>query len=91
MRPNERIKEAQRVLEAEATAIFESSKKIDYNFSECVDLIIKCEGTLIISGVGKSGNIGKKNNFYTCFIRDSINFFTPYRRFSRGYRNIKKK
>ena len=60
MRPNERIKEAQRVLEAEATAIFESSKKIDYNFSECVDLIIKCEGTLIISGVGKSGNIGKK-------------------------------
>ncbi len=60
MRPDERIKEAQRVLEAEASAIFASSKKIDINFSKCVDLIIECKGTLIISGIGKSGNIGKK-------------------------------
>ena len=60
MRPIERIKEAHRVLEAEASAIFASSKKIDSNFSKCVDLIINCEGTLIISGIGKSGNIGKK-------------------------------
>ena len=37
MKPNERIKEAQRVLEAEAKAIFASSKKIDLNFSKSVD------------------------------------------------------
>ena len=60
MRPNERIKEAQRVLEAEAKAIFASSKKIDLNFSKCVDLIINCKGTVVISGIGKSGNIGRK-------------------------------
>ena len=60
MRPNERIKEAQRVLEAEAKAIFASSKKIGLNFSKCVDLVIDCRGTVVISGIGKSGNIGKK-------------------------------
>ena len=60
MRPSERIKEAQRVLEAEAKAIFASSKKISLNFSKCIDLIIDCKGTVVISGIGKSGNIGKK-------------------------------
>jgi len=60
MRPTERIKEAQRVLEAEARAIFASSKKISLNFSKCIDLIIECKGTVVISGIGKSGNIGKK-------------------------------
>jgi len=60
MRPTERIKEAQRVLEAEARAIFASSKKISLNFSKCIDLIIACKGTVVISGIGKSGNIGKK-------------------------------
>ena len=60
MRPTDRIKEAQRVLEAEAKAIFASSKKIGLNFSECVDLIINCKGKVVISGIGKSGNIGRK-------------------------------
>ena len=60
MRPIERIKEAQRVLESEAKAIFASSKKIGLDFSKCVDLIIDCKGTVVISGIGKSGNIGRK-------------------------------
>ena len=60
MMPTERIKEAKRVLQAEAEAIFASSKKIGLNFSICVDLIIDCKGTVVISGIGKSGNIGKK-------------------------------
>ena len=51
MEPNERIEEAKRVLEAEAKAIFASSKKLDLNFSKCIDLIIGCEGIfgLIVS------------------------------------------
>ena len=60
MKPNERIKEAKKVLEVEAKAIFDSSSNIDLNFSKCVDLIIDCKGTIVISGIGKSGNIGKK-------------------------------
>ena len=53
-------KKAQKVLEAEAKAIFASSRKIDSNFSKCVDLIINCKGTVVISGIGKSGIIGQK-------------------------------
>ena len=60
MKPTERIKEAQRVLEAEAKAIYASSKNIGLNFSKCVDLIIDCKGKVVISGIGKSGNIGRK-------------------------------
>ena len=60
MKPNERIKEAKKVLEVEAKAIFDSAANIDLNFSKCVDLIIGCQGTIVISGIGKSGNIGKK-------------------------------
>ena len=60
MRPTDRIKEAQKVLQAEAKAIFASSKKIGLNFSECIDLIIDCKGKVVISGIGKSGNIGRK-------------------------------
>ena len=60
MRQNDRIKEAQKVLELEANAIFASSKKISLSFSKCVDLIIDCKGKVVISGIGKSGSIGKK-------------------------------
>ena len=60
MRPIERIKEAQKVLDSEASAIFSTSKKIGLNFSQCIDLIVNCKGTVIISGIGKSGSIGKK-------------------------------
>ena len=60
MGPKERISEAKRVLELEAEAIFNASKNLDLNFSNCVDLIINCKGTIVISGLGKSGNIGKK-------------------------------
>ena len=60
MRLEERVAEAKKVLEAEAKAIFASSEKVDSKFSKCVDLIINCKGTVVVSGIGKSGNIGKK-------------------------------
>ena len=60
MLANERIKRAKILLELESEAIFETAKKLDSNFSKCVDLIINCKGTLVISGLGKSGSIGKK-------------------------------
>ena len=56
----ERILEAKRVLEAEGNAIFSTANKLDLNFSICVDLIINCKGKIVISGIGKSGNIGRK-------------------------------
>ena len=60
MLAKERINKAKILLELESGAISESAKKLDLNFSKCVDLMINCKGTLVISGLGKSGSIGKK-------------------------------
>ena len=44
--------------EAEAVALLE--KKIDENFVRAVELILKSKGRVIVTGIGKSGIIGKK-------------------------------
>ena len=54
------IEEARRVLRIEAQAILDLAEKINANFKTAVDLIINCKGKLIVTGVGKSGLIGRK-------------------------------
>jgi arabinose-5-phosphate isomerase len=54
------IKKGREVLNTEASAIRNLSKGLDQNFIKAVNLIIKLEGKLILSGVGKSGNIAGK-------------------------------
>ena len=54
------IKKGREVLNTEAGAIKKLSKDLDQNFIKAVNLIIKLEGKLILSGVGKSGNIASK-------------------------------
>ncbi|MDA9659644.1 KpsF/GutQ family sugar-phosphate isomerase [Alphaproteobacteria bacterium] len=54
------IKKGKEVLNIEASAIKNLSKGLDENFIKAVNLIIKLEGKLILSGVGKSGNIASK-------------------------------
>ena len=54
------IKKGKEVLNIEASAIRNLSKGLDENFIKAVNLITKHEGKLILSGVGKSGNIANK-------------------------------
>lgn len=54
------IKTGKTVLKIEANAISKLSKKLDNEFYKAVNLIISLKGKLIISGVGKSGNIAAK-------------------------------
>src|SRR4030066_896591 len=54
------IKRATEVLKIEAQSILNLIDKIDSNFSQAVDLIYKSKGRVIITGIGKSGLIGKK-------------------------------
>jgi arabinose-5-phosphate isomerase len=49
-----------RVIEMEASAIKALSDQIGPNFELAVNLIRSCKGKVIITGVGKSGHIGKK-------------------------------
>jgi len=54
------LKKAKEVLQIEARAILELSKKLNNNFLKAVDVIIKCKGRVIVTGMGKTGIIGRK-------------------------------
>ncbi len=54
------VRSARRVLQTEANAILELVEALPEDFAEVVELILKTEGRVIISGVGKSGHIGRK-------------------------------
>ncbi|HUJ16874.1 MAG TPA: KpsF/GutQ family sugar-phosphate isomerase [Nitrospirota bacterium] len=52
--------QAKRVLRIEAEAIGALIDRIDERFEQAVNLILSCEGRVVVSGMGKSGLIGKK-------------------------------
>ena len=54
------IEEAIDVLRTESDGILNLIDHIDYNFTDMVDLIYEAKGRLIISGIGKSGSVGRK-------------------------------
>lgn len=49
-----------RCLEDEANAILGLIPQLDDNFEKAVNMIFACKGKVIVTGVGKSGNIGSK-------------------------------
>lgn len=51
---------AKKLILTEAEAIRGLAKKLDKNFLKAVDMIVKCQGRLIVSGMGKTGIIGRK-------------------------------
>ena len=51
---------ARETLSVESQALSQLSQRLDDEFSQVVDLILACEGRLVIGGIGKSGLIGKK-------------------------------
>ena len=51
---------AREIISREAEAIAQLSGKLDENFDKAVDLIYESSGRVIISGMGKSGHIGRK-------------------------------
>ena len=54
------LEHAQEVLRMEAEAILELVPRIDENFAAAVSLILECQGRTVITGMGKSGLIGRK-------------------------------
>lgn len=49
-----------RVLDIEARALAMLSARLDQRFADAVDLLYRCEGKVVVSGMGKSGLIGQK-------------------------------
>jgi arabinose-5-phosphate isomerase len=51
---------AERVLRIEAEAILALVPKVDERFERAVDLLHRCAGRVIVTGMGKSGHVGRK-------------------------------
>ncbi len=56
----ESLDEGRRVLAIEARAVQTLIGRLDANFSKAVDLLARCKGKVVVSGMGKSGLIGQK-------------------------------
>jgi arabinose-5-phosphate isomerase len=51
---------ARKVLETEAAAVLALVDRLDDRFARAVDLVHQCRGRVIVTGMGKSGIIGRK-------------------------------
>lgn len=54
------IKQAAEVIRTEADALYALTEKLDDNFTQAVDAILNSTGRVVITGIGKSGLIGRK-------------------------------
>ena len=54
------IEYGQQALRDEAQAILDLIPQMDKNFEKAVDMMFHCHGKIIVTGVGKSGNVGAK-------------------------------
>lgn len=54
------LESGKEVIRKECEALAAMAERLDDNFSRAVELILECKGRVIITGLGKSGLIGKK-------------------------------
>lgn len=54
------VEEAKRVLRIEAEAILDVKERIDESFSQAAELVFRCQGKVVLMGMGKSGLVGRK-------------------------------
>ncbi len=54
------IQSARRTIAVEAEAVATLEQQLDHNFSHACELALHCKGRVIVTGMGKSGHIGKK-------------------------------
>jgi arabinose-5-phosphate isomerase len=57
---NDQLRAAREILRLEAKAIWELSNRLDKSFCQAVKILFQCEGSVIVTGMGKAGIIGQK-------------------------------
>ncbi|MBD3816981.1 MAG: KpsF/GutQ family sugar-phosphate isomerase [Halothiobacillus sp.] len=60
MNPNNLLAMAKQVIDIEAQACQALSARLDHQFITACELMLKCDGRVIVTGMGKSGHIGGK-------------------------------
>ena len=48
------------VIETEARALAALAKRVDHGFAEACRIMLACEGRVVVTGMGKSGHVGRK-------------------------------
>ena len=48
------------VIETELAAVEGLKSRVDENFNKACELMLACEGRIVVTGMGKSGHIGGK-------------------------------
>jgi arabinose-5-phosphate isomerase len=56
----EQLRYARQIIEMESRALESVSQRLDHSFCQAVDLIYRCAGSVIVSGMGKAGLVGQK-------------------------------
>ena len=54
------IETGKKVLQTEANAILKALDRVDHRFETAVDILFHCRGQVVVTGMGKSGLIGRK-------------------------------
>ncbi|NIQ38223.1 MAG: KpsF/GutQ family sugar-phosphate isomerase [Proteobacteria bacterium] len=54
------IERAREVLRIEAQAVLDLVERIDDRFVQAIDILYECQGKVMVTGMGKSGLVGKK-------------------------------
>src|SRR4051812_23598987 len=54
------IEEARRVLKIEAQSLVDLAERLDGRFERAVQMVCDCRGKVILSGMGKSGQVARK-------------------------------
>ncbi len=54
------LERAREILEIEGNAVLALRDRLDESFSRAVELILQCKGRIVVTGMGKSGAIGRK-------------------------------
>ena len=57
---SQEVEEGRRDLKIEAQSILDIAERLNGGFSEAVGLILQCSGKVIVTGIGKSGQIARK-------------------------------
>ena len=57
---NESLESARKVFQIEGDCLKEVSERLDVNFLKAIEILFACEGKIVVTGIGKSGHIGKK-------------------------------
>lgn len=60
MKRDKILRDAKKVFQIERQALAGLEKKLDNSFTEAVEIISKCKGRVIVTGIGKSGIIAQK-------------------------------